>query len=156
MNFFKKQTSNDYYDTYKKEELGVGESDGELFSLNTVIKLEFISLVAGLMFMGYNSFFNHYSIEFKENFLTQNLFLTKSNKNSNLDSELVSQLEESETDTISDVKIQEESTFGVVSKLAQSSTYKPEDIALIVEIIKSQMTTNISTIAEDSIIISQN
>ena len=156
MNFFKKQTSNDYYDSYKKVELGVGEQDISFFSLNNIIKLEFFTLIAGLLFMSFNSFFTHFSIEINDNAFTQKFVLVQNKKSNNVDSKLVSQLQKSETDTIENVKIKEDDSSEFISKLTQNSTYKPEDIALLVEIIKSQMNTNTSTIREDSIVISQN
>ena len=155
MSFFKKaktQTSNDYYDAYKAEALGIKSERKGLFSLNNIIKMEFVALTAGLLFMGNNHFFENISIKLDKNsFISKSLLPTSSNFDSE-DTELMVQLEQHDAEPI---EIKEESSMGILTTLSQKSGYNSEDLNLIIELIKSQVDTSIETVKEDSIIISQ-
>jgi len=165
MNMFKKgktQTSNDYYEAYKSVELGLEEKKQGFFSLNNIIKLEFATLLAGLIFMGYNNFFNDMSLLLKENILNFNIANSKYSLSlplsvqSQLSNEdLVVELNDAETDIVLPVEIKEERVLeNQVEYLTKQLNVKPVDIALLVEIIKSNVNTQPAQI-EDSIIISQ-
>jgi len=163
MNIFRKKsndTSNDYYNAYKAE-LGRAEEKKGFFSLNTIIKLETAVITAGLIFMGYNNFFTdlskNFSLEFNKNAFISQSMLPKSYQFENTDSELILQLEESETDTITPVKIKEEKldVHRNVQMLAKNLDMDFADLSLIVEIIKSEMTTKSTSNQEDKIIIGQ-
>ncbi len=163
MNIFRKKsndTSNDYYNAYKAE-LGRVEKKEGFFSLNTIIKLETAVITAGLIFMGYNNFFTdlskNFSLEFNKNAFISQSVLSESYQFDNSDSELMLQLEESETDTLTPVKIKEErlNVQNNVQMLAKNLDMDFADLSLIVEIIKSEMTTKNSTTQEDKIIIGQ-
>ena len=164
MNIFRKKnkdTSNDYYNAYKAK-LGRAEEKKGLFSLNTIIKIETAIITAGLIFMGYNNFFSdfskNFSLEFNKNAFISQSILPESYQSENRDSELILQLEKSETDTIIPLKIQEErlNVHKKVHRLAENLDMDFADLSLIVEIIKSEMTTKHSTTnQEDKIMIGQ-
>jgi hypothetical protein len=165
MNMFKKgkaQTSNDYYEAYKSVELGLEEKKEGMFSLNNIIKLEFATLLAGLIFMGYNNFFNDVASLLKEKSLNFNiaqssysLSLPLSIQSNLSDEELVEELNDAETDIVLPVEIKEERELeNQVEYLTKQLNVKPADIALLVEIIKSNVDSQ-PTQTEDSIIISQ-
>ena len=80
MDFFRKKSgsaSDDYYNLYKAE-LGRKEDREEFFSLKTLFKVETITILAGVVFIGYSSFFSDFSksfsIEFNYNLLVSKLF----------------------------------------------------------------------------------
>jgi len=159
MTIFKKrdlpQTSDDYYNAYKAD-LEQREEKRTVDSLNTIIKFEFFTLVAGLVFMSYNNFFNHFSIELQGNFLTSNLMLSQNTISNNADDLLVEQLKLAEVDTVMPVKIQEEKIIETeVAILSKKLNINPTDMTLLVEIIKSQLTKSSKPIKEDKIIIGQ-
>jgi hypothetical protein len=163
MNIFRKEsndTSNDYYNAYKAE-LGRVEEKKGFFSLNTIIKMETAIITAGLIFMGYNNFFTdlskNFSLEFNKNAFISQSILPKSYQFDNSDSELIIQLEESETDTLTPVKIKEErlNIQNNVQMLAKNLDMDFADLSLIVEIIKSEMSPKITSKQEDKIIIGQ-
>jgi len=159
MTIFKKrdlpQTSDDYYNAYKAD-LEQREEKRTVDSLNTIIKFEFFTLVAGLVFMSYNNFFNHFSIELQGNFLTSNVMLSQNTISNSADALLVEQLKLAEVDTVIPVKIQEEKLIETeVSILSKKLNINPTDMTLLVEIIKSQLTKSSESIKEDKIIISQ-
>ncbi len=163
MNIFRRETndtSNDYYNAYKAE-LGIVEKKEGFFSLSTIIKLETIVITAGLLFMGYNNFFSdfskNFSLEFNKNAFISESILPVSYQFDNEDSELIMQLQESETDTIAPVKIKEEkpNIHNNVQMLAKKLDINFADLSLIVEIIKSEMSPKTTSIQEDKIIIGQ-
>jgi len=159
MTIFKKrdlaQTSDDYYNAYK-EDLGKKEEKQTVDSLNTIIKFEFFTLVAGLVFMSYNNFFNHFSIELQENFLTSNLMSFQNTISNNSDSLLGEQPKLAEVDVVMPVKIQEEKIIETeVAILSEKLNINPTDMTLLVEIIKSQLIKSSKPIKEDKIIIGQ-
>jgi len=160
MSIFKKrdlnQTSDDYYNAYKAG-LEKREESGSFYSLNNIIKFEFFTLVAGLVFMSYNNFFTNFSIELVNNFSMSNNMLSKSNTvNHNSDSVLIEQLKLAEVDTITPVEIKQE---GVVKEqvaiLSKKLNINSTDMTLLVEIIKSQLTNSTQVIEEDKVILSQ-
>jgi hypothetical protein len=163
MNIFRKKSNditNDYYNAYK-EELGKSEKKEGFFSLNTIIKIETAVITAGLIFMGYNNFFSdlsqNFSLEFnKDAFISQST-LPSSHQFETMDSELIIQLEESEIDTITPVKIKEEklNVSNNVQRLAKNLDMDFADLSLIVEIIKSEMSSKVSSTQEDKIVIGQ-
>ena len=163
MNIFRKDSndaSNDYYNAYKAE-LGRVEEKKGFFSLNTIIKMETAVITAGLIFMGYNNFFTdlskNFSLEFNKNAFISQSILPSTHQFETMDSELIIQLQESETDTIAPVKIKEEkrNIHSNVQMLAKNLDMDFADLSLIVEIIKSEMSPKITSKQEDKIIIGQ-
>jgi len=163
MNIFRKKsndTSNDYYNAYKAE-LGRVEKREGFFSLNTIIKMETAVITAGLIFMGYNNFFSdlskNFTIEFNKNAFISQSILPASYQFESRDSELILQLQESEIDTIAPVEIKEENSniHGNIQMLAKNLDMDSADLSLIVEIIKSEMSSKITSKQEDKIIIGQ-
>jgi len=162
MNIFKKNnnhTSADYYNAYKKE-LGIVEKKEGFFSLNTIIKIELTVITAGIIFMGYNNFFSYFSKNFSLEFNKDKIFsksvLPKNNQFDNKDSELIMQLEEIEADTITDIEIKEEkkNINTNIQMLAKKLDMDFDDLSLIVEVIKLDMSPKVTN-KEDKIIISQ-
>ena len=159
MTIFKKrdvnQVSDDYYNAYKAE-LEQREEKGMMLSLNNIIKFEFFTLVAGLVFMSYNNFFNNFSIELEGNFLTSNVMLSQNSISNNTDSLLVEQLKLAEIDSIMPIEIKEEKFVEKqVAILSKKLNINSTDMILLVEIIKSQLAKPSTSREEDSIIISQ-
>ena len=164
MNIFRKKsndTSNDYYNAYKAE-LGRVEEKKGFFSLNTIIKMETAVITAGLIFMGYNNFFTdlskYFSLEFNKNAFISQSTLSSTHPLNSMDSELIIQLQESETDTIIPVKIKEEKQnvySNDVKILAKKLDMNFDELSLIVEVIKSEMSPKITSKHEDKIIIGQ-
>jgi len=163
MNLFRKKSndiSNDYYNAYKAE-LGRVEKKKGFFSLNTIIKMETVVITAGLIFMGYNNFFTdlskNFTIEFNKNAFISQSILPATHQFESRDSELILQLQESETDTIAPVEIKEENlnVHGNIQMLAKNLDMDFADLSLIVEIIKSEMSPKITSKQEDKIIIGQ-
>ena len=163
MNIFRKKsndTSNDYYNAYKAE-LGRVEKREGFFSLNTIINMETAVITAGLIFMGYNNFFSdlskNFTIEFNKNAFISQSILPASYQFESRDSELILQLQESEIDTIAPVEIKEENSniHGNIQMLAKNLDMDSADLSLIVEIIKSEMSSKITSKQEDKIIIGQ-
>jgi hypothetical protein len=150
-------TSNDYYNSYKAG-LGIEEKKEGFFSLKTIVQLETATILAGVIFMGYTNFFSDFSENFSIEF-NPNFFMSQKNHNANMsDSELVVQLQESETDIIKPIKIIEENKRSVekpVEILAKNLNVNFADLSLIVEIIKSEMTPNSISREEESIVIGQ-
>jgi hypothetical protein len=150
-------TSNDYYNSYKAG-LGIEEKKEGFFSLKTIVQLETATILAGVIFMGYTNFFSDFSENFSIEF-NPNFFMSQKNNNANMsDSELVVQLQESETDIIKPIKIIEENKRSVekpVEILAKNLNVNFADLSLIVEIIKSEMTPNSISREEESIVIGQ-
>ena len=163
MNIFKNNnnsSSNDYYNSYK-EELRVEEEKSDFLSLRTIIKIETATIVAGIMFMGYSNFFSDFSKNFSIE-VNSNLFMSQSVSQEKImplsDLELMAQLqEESVSSTTEPVKIieEEKSKKEPVEMLAQELNMNFTDLSLIVEIIKSEMTTNSISRDEDAIVIGQ-
>jgi len=164
INIFKNEDcneiSNNYYNTYKAD-LEKRGARNRIFSLSNIIKLEFFTLAAGLIFMGYNSFFNHFSIEIQDGFFTSHELLPQSNSVHEEDFleeiRLISQLKNAEVDTI---EIKEEPTREnfvdeQVEILSKKLNIDKTDMTLLVEIIKSQMSEEPIAVDEDKIIISQ-
>jgi len=162
MNIFRKKnndTSNDYYNAYK-EELGIVEEKDGFFSLNTIIKIETAIITAGLIFMGYNNFFSdfykNFSLEFNKNAFSSQSIVPVNYQSDNTDSELIKQLKETELDNIADIKIKEENkNVNNVQILAQKLNIDSDELSLIVEVIKSEMSPKIISKQEDKIIIGQ-
>ena len=164
MNIFRKKSnepSNDYYNAYKEELMTVKKKEG-FFSLNTIIKIETTILISGLIFMGYSNFFTdfskNFSLEFNKNSLiSQSILSSSSDKMESKDSELIIQLEESETDTILPINIKEEkqNVYSKVEMLAKKLKMNSDDLSLIVEVIKSEMSPKIISKHEDKIMIGQ-
>ena len=161
MSIFKKrdlnQTSDDYYNAYKAD-LEKREESGSFYSLNNIIKFEFFTLVAGLIFMSYNNFFTNFSIEFQNNFSTSNIMLSKNTvlNHNDSDSLLVEQLKLAEVDTLTPIEIKQDDTVEQhVAILSKKLNINSTDMTLLVEIIKSQLTQPSKAIEEDKIIISQ-
>jgi len=163
MNIFRKNsndTSNDYYNAYKAE-LGAVEEKKGFLSLSTIIKVETAIITAGILFMGYNNFFsdfsNKFSLEFNKNAFISQSILPVSYQFDNADSELIIQLQESEADTITPVKIKEEeqNIHNNVKMLAKNLDIDFSELSLIVEIIKSEMNPKITPKQEDKILIGQ-
>jgi len=152
------EISNNYYNTYKAD-LEKREVKKRLFSLTNIIKVEFFTLAIGLIFMGYNSFFNHFSIELQDNFFTSHELLPK-NDNFNeeeVDSTLISQLRNAEVDTveIKEESPEEKNIDKQMEILSEKLKIDSTDMTLLVEILKSQMSTEPISEEEDKIIISQ-
>jgi len=162
MNIFRKEnnnTSNDYYNAYK-EELGIVKKKKGFFSLNTIIKIETAIITAGLIFMGYNNFFSdfykNFSLEFNKNAFISQSIVPVNYQSDNTDLELIKQLKESELDSIADIKIKEEKqNINNVQILAKKLDMNSDDLALIVEVIKSEMSPKVTSESEDKIIIGQ-
>jgi len=159
MNIFKKrnliQTSDDYYNAYKAD-LEKKEELGSFYSLNNIIKFEFFTLVAGLMFMSYNNFFTNFSIEFQNDFSTSNISLAKSTILNQRDELLIEQLKLAEVDTIAPIKIKEEDVVEEqVAILSKKLNINSTDMSLLVEIIKSQLIKPTQGTKEDKVILTQ-
>jgi hypothetical protein len=159
MSIFKKrdlsQISDDYYNAYK-EDLKAREKRKSFISLNTIIKFEFFTLVAGLVFMSYNNFFSNFSIEFPTNISTSTLMLSQENSIKSKDALLVEQLRLAEVDRILPIEIKEEDVVEKqVTLLSKKLNINATDMTLLVEIIKSQLTKPSSEAKEDKVIISQ-
>lgn len=154
-------TSNDYYNAYKAE-LRVEDKKNSLFSLNTIIKIEATIIMGGLIFMGYNNFFSdfskNFSIELNKDSFISNYIYDNSKKTDDLD--LISQLEESPTDTIEEqpIDIKEEKkdiNLNLKGILVKKLDINSNNLPLIVEIIKSELTSTPISEYEDRIIIGQ-
>ena len=164
MKIFKKedfnQLSNNYYNAYKAN-LEKKETKSKFLSLNNIIKLEFFTLVAGLAFMSFNHFFNHFSIEVKGDFFaSSSMLLTQSNTFDREDASLMLELQDFEVDTLTNIEIKEENfdqslVEEQVAILSEKLNISSTDMTLLVEIIKSQMHEPLKTVKEDKIIISQ-
>jgi hypothetical protein len=153
-NVFKKedfnQVSDKYYNSYR-EELKKREVKTKLFSLNNIIKVEFFTLVAGLVFMGYNNFFDNFSIEIEENFLSS-ILITQSNTLDKVEASVITVLQNRE------ISIKEESMPEVEEQvviLSKKLNIDSTDMTFLVEIIKSQFKRPTINLLEDKIIISQ-
>ena len=163
MNIFRKKrnhTSDDYYDSYKAG-LGIEDRTEGILSLSTVVKIETVTIIAGIIFMGYSNFFSdfskNFSIEFNPNALMSQFKSSEDDTVELSDSSLVVQLQDVEPDTIVPVEISEEekATKEPVEMFAKKLDMKFADLSLIVEIIKSEMTPKHTSHNEDSIIIGQ-
>ena len=160
MNIFRKKSnepSNDYYNAYKKE-LGVIKEKEGFLSLNTIIKIETSIIIAGLIFMGYNNFFSdfskNFSLEFNKNAFISQSTPSSTNEIDSVDSELILQLQESETDTIAPLNIKEEQNiYSKVETLAKKLNMNSDELSLIVEVIKSEMSPKVVSNHEDKIMI---
>jgi hypothetical protein len=152
-NIFKKedfnQVSDKYYNSYK-EELKKREVKTKLFSLNNIIKVEFFTLVAGLVFMGYNNFFDNFSIEIEENFLSS-ILITQSNTLDKVEASVITVLQNREISIKEESMEVEEQVVILSKKLNMDAT----DMTFLVEIIKSQFKRPTTNLLEDKIIISQ-
>ena len=156
------QGSDNYYHAYKAD-LEKKEVKSKFFSLNNIIKAEFFTLVAGLVFMSYNNFFDHFSIEFKSNIFTSSSSSIVVPQHNNFEREeniFMAQLQNSEVDNIEAIEIKEESTDKTlveeqVAILSKKLHINATDMTLLVEIIKSQMNQPSRAVQEDKIIISQ-
>jgi len=158
MNIFKNrnlETSDDYYYAYKAD-LEKREESKKIYSLNNIIKFEFFTLVAGLLFMSYNNFFSNFSIEFHENFSSQNMMLFQERALNDTDSLLEEQLKLAEVDTIIPIEIKEEDVVEEqVAILSKKLNINTTDMTLLVEIIKSQLNKPSKVEKEDKVILSQ-
>ena len=149
----RKSTSNDYYNSYKAE-LGITEKSDGFFSLSTIVKIETVTIIAGVIFMGYSDFFSdfskNFSIEFHPNALMSQSLLPTSN---NFDISI----SKSEPIIVTPLEITEERKVmeEPVKVLAKKLDMNFADLSLIVEIIKSEMSTKALSPNEDTIIIGQ-
>ncbi len=130
-----------------------------------IIKLEATIIMGGLIFMGYNNFYTdfseNFSIEFNKNsFISKSLSSISNKTEISNDSDLITQLEESPIDTIEEtpVDIKEEKldiNLKLKSMLAKKMDIHSDNIPLIVEIIKSELSLTPIDEHEDRIFIGQ-
>jgi len=157
LNIFKKEdfnkVSDNYYNSYRAD-LKKKEVRNNFLSLNNIIKAEFFTLVAGLVFMSYNNFFDNLSIEIQDNFFMPK---TELSKDAHLDKEerVVSTPFQNREILIKEVPIEDFSVEEQVAILSKKLNIDSTDMTLLVEIIKSQVNKSTSSVLEDKIIISQ-